>query len=311
MVEPKQPIQFQSTEPLTIPPIEKILNTPINEAESTLAKASQRSDDSSSPSKPELEKPKSTSAIPHLLEQFTRLEEVGDALEQRITDDVDVHICEMEELYNEHIRVMKESFENSKKVDQMNFFTDLAGMAMAGVSSVVGASMVATNAPILGSMLIAGGIFSITNTTLKLTGNWNWIAEQIAGENEELKTQITTYAPAAMGIIATVLGLSGTFGAYFYSDLSNINQLLLALQTATSLVQGVTAAASGYANAQAYWTNAQTLVLQTKLKVRKVELESAMDDLYQFILSQSDIVKSMKQSLLLTRRGMQIASQVV
>ena len=114
-----------------------------------------------------------------------------------------------------------------------------------------GTFLIQNGAPILGSTLIASGLCSLSNLFLKEAKGWEFIAEQISNDDEELKMQIISYGSIALTTAA--LALSGIAQVSVLTDPNLKNkappiylQAIDHLGTAAQLVKEIELAKQSY-----------------------------------------------------------------
>jgi len=278
---------------------------------SSVEKASSTGKPSSSftPSKPTLEKPKS--GVPRILGMIPQWESIGSTLAELTSDRIQTEGANIKRTHLDEAAKMDEALELSKQVGFWGILEDVGNLFTGAVSTTLGYSIASTASPVAGGMLIGAGILSLTNITMKHLEGWDWLAGQIAGDDNETKEQISTYLPAALGITSTALGLAGTFGGWYFGGLSEASQAISMLQTAANLSQAGISMQSAYHGSQQSWTSAEISYLQSMAKFYKIHLENAMDEMKEFSEQQMQFTGLAGELLRARKRAIQVTHQVV
>jgi hypothetical protein len=67
-----------------------------------------------------------------------------------------------------------------------------------------------SSSPLLGGIIIAAGILSTANIAIEKTQGWNFIAEKLAKDNEDLRKQLLLFGPTVLNSLSLALSVLGT-----------------------------------------------------------------------------------------------------
>jgi hypothetical protein len=205
--------------------------------------------------------------------------------------------------------------ENAKKAADSSFWSVLKKIAtslLAALSIVFGISLVATGGgALIGGAMIASGVLSLANFALSETGAWDWVAKQLAGENEERRKMFAMVIPGAVGIIAGAIGIVGSVQAVVSGAAQFAEKALYIAQTALAVFDGITTFGKGIADAQLIWSQAELQKIQADLTIERTnfdsvmrEIESSMNDFRAVKTKSKKIIQTLSQSnVRLVRQG--------
>lgn len=274
------------------------------------------------PSKPSLEKPKgknsleekaqkTTSAVIDFIRELLSLEDQKKGLENCRTTASKRQFTEVEENFQAECKAMKEALANQNNADYWSFFGDLSNTFSNSISMFLGASLISSGSTILGATFIAVGVLGVTSTIFKYTGGWDWLAGQFFPNDEQAKQQIALMLPIAIGIVTTILGISGGIGAYYYQQLGDFDRILTILQTASSIASGTTKIGSSVAESRVISSNAKLSFLQSMGSLSKMELENLLESLSTLFDNQVQINELAGEIVKATIEQIQMTQQTV
>ncbi|MDN3506466.1 MAG: hypothetical protein P0S96_04480 [Simkaniaceae bacterium] len=256
-----------------------------------------------SPSKPTL-----TSPIGRMLDGIVgRLEPTVDRWSRFKESSIEAKCKEVEDLNRQEIAKIQEAQDAAKDVTFWGILEDIGNSIMGAVSFTLGFSAVSAGAPVVGGALIVSGALSVGNLAFKHMQVWDYLGDQIAGKDENLKYAIKNYVPSAVGLTAAAMGIYGSFSAWSYTA-----------QAGTSLLQGTaniaTALAtysSGMANSAIKNVQADLSFLQSNLSLSKLSMQVCTDDLRNFHERQMHTFTNVGKLLEETDNAIQVIQQPV
>ena len=234
------------------------------------------------PSKPSLIEP----IILMMLDKFYSL---GVSIQESYVRDVEREQEKVELLHQQNADKLKEAAERAQESGFWSVLQQVGACILSALSTVLGFSLVATGVnPVVGGLLIASGLLSIANMAFSATGVWDWVAEKIARDNEDLQKTLKVVLPGSVGLFCAALGLAGGIGSIsgIWSSLNFSQKTLSVLQTTVSFAEGVTAIGSGISENRALHSKADLISLQKEMHVcdRGIEkLTNAMEEVMQEI----------------------------
>jgi hypothetical protein len=208
------------------------------------------------------------------------------------------------EISADNIQKLKE---NAKRAADSSFWSVLKKIAtslLSALSIVFGISLIATGGgALIGGAMIASGVLSLANFALSETGAWDWVAKQLAGENEERRKMFAMCIPGAVGIIAGAIGIVGSVQAVVSGAAQFGEKMLYIAQTALAVFDGITTFGAGYAKTHLIWSDAELKQVQADLSVERTnfdtvmrEIESSMSDFRAVKTKSKKIIQTLSQS---------------
>lgn len=306
-------VSLENKNPLPIPeiPSSLVLQNPeqLQNQDSSLSK-SPAVDMRYVPSKPVLEEPKS--CVMRALGSMTTLEKLADDFMFLNQDNVNAYIARMNQLDEEETIKMKESIQRTQDTGFWSYLRDLGSMLIAAISTVFGLSILATGgAPLIGAALVASGILAIFNFTLKESGAWDWVAKQLAQDNEELRVKLATLLPAIVSIICMAVGLAGSWGVSALVHLDLQQKLFKIAETALVFGNCMTYFAEGTNEYYKSKLESALTPLRTENQLMRNKLQNAMTQMQEVCQNQSEITETAAQIVKTTTRAVQSIHQAV
>lgn len=212
------------------------------------------------------------------------------------------------EISTENLQKLKENAERSKSSAFWSTMQKISAALTFALSFFTGISLVPVN-PIVGSMMIFSGIVSLTNFAMTEAGTWNWIAEQISHDNEDLKRKFVTYLPLAVGILAAGVGLGAPIlagGASLFA-----HRATSIAQGAFAVFNGLVTFGKGQADARLLWKQAEQTLIQEKLTLESSHYDTLMRQIEGSLNEFKAIkAKSKKTIELISQSNIQLVRQV-
>lgn len=262
------------------------------------------------PSKPVLEEPKAP--VMRALGSMRVLEKLADDFMFNNQDKVNAYIARMNTLDEQEAEKMKETIQRTQDAGFWSYLRDIGSMIMAAISSVFGLSILASGgAPLVGAALVASGILAIFNFTLKESGAWDWVAKQLANDNEELRKKLATLLPAVVSLVCMVIGIAGTVGASMFVHLDTQQKLLKIGEMVMLFANIFLWTTEGINdNFRCQLESALTL-LRTENQVMRLKLQNAMTQMQDVCQNQNELTEVAAQIVRTTTRAVQSIHQAV
>jgi hypothetical protein len=213
--------------------------------------------------------------LPHwdMIEQVNRLEKATDVYTQLKQNQIDQSFKRIQDLQREEALKLAEADAASQNVSFWGILEDIGSTIMSAVSFFFGFAALTTGGAAIGGALIVSGILSFSSIAFKHAKGWDWIADQVAGDDKQLRQAIVTYLPVAVGITAAAMGAYGAWGAWHYAPMEGSRKALAILETAAGLAKGISAFGSGKAAAFYKTATAEFSALQTKTELTTLGVE--------------------------------------
>ncbi len=246
-----------------------------------------------------------------VLNEINRLEDVANQYGITKERSIDHALEKIQQCYQDESIKLDEELAASENVSFWGLLEDLTSTITSSVSLYFGISALSTGGAAVGGVLIVSGVASLGNLAFKYTKGWDWVADQVAGENKGLRDNIRTYLPAAIGLTCAAIGIYGSYSAWKYAAETGVKQSLSVIQTTGNLAGGLAACASGRAQSHFTWTNAELSSLQTKADISRIDLENLVEETKTFHQKQMEINELANRLVEATNQAIQITQQPV
>jgi hypothetical protein len=212
----------------------------------------------------------------------------------------------------ENMQKLKESAERASSSNFWSTLQKVATSLLSALSIIFGVAIVASGGgALIGGAMIASGILTLANFALCEFGTWDWIADQIAHDNEDQKKQIAMILPAAVGLVAAGIGLVGSVHGVATGALQFAEKAVFVAQTAVSLFGAATTFGKGVADARLIWTRADLLKLQAHLTVARENFTSVIDEIRGSMNEFSAVKTKTKKAIeRITQSDIQLVKQI-
>ena len=218
-----------------------------------------------------------------LIHALDALHTCGESLIKSFTTSLSQGSAKLKTLSLENIEKLKEAAKSAQSSEFWSFLQKIGECILAAITTVLGITLVATGAgAIIGGVMIAAGILTLTNFAMRETGSWDSVAKQLSDDKENQKN-IAFYLPLGMGLLAAVLGIGGSVATALYTTLNVAGQAVTVLQAAASIYQGITTVGHGVTEGQVLWTQADLTKIGTETTLTRVRFERNSSTLRQMV----------------------------
>lgn len=205
---------------------------------------------------------------------------LGDEILKTLSSRLNCAKEKIAEVSAENIQKLKEAAERANASNFWSILKKIATSLLSAISIVFGITMLASGgSALIGGAMIASGILSLANFALSELGTWDWIADQLAHDNEDLKKKIAMIMPAAVGILAGGIGLLGSVNAIASNAMNFAEKAVSVAQTALSIFNAVTTLGKGISDARLLWTQADLSLIQGELTVQRENFDTLIDEI--------------------------------
>lgn len=206
---------------------------------------------------------------------------------------------------------LEEAYQAQQDVTFWEILGDVGNSIMSSVSFFFGFSAMSAGAPVVGATLIASGVLSVTNLVFKHTQVWEWTADQIGGENKELRQAIKTFIPPAVGILASALGIYGSYAAWIYSAQTGVGTITTLLKATGNIANGISQYQQGQAQYRLNHLHADLMTLHSNIELGTISVEDHVEDIKDFHKKQNQIHANIQNLLEQTDQMIQVIQQPV
>lgn len=253
------------------------------------------------PSRPELY----SASVYRTLRNLEKLHAVGSQMQTTQITDIDRLQSQVQDLNRQNAEKLRESAKRSQASGFWSYLQTVGTYILTALNTVFGFSLFSSGGTTAGALLIGAGIVSIANDAMTRCGVWDWLAEEIAGENEELARTLSWAIPGAFALVAVGLsyyGMSEAAGLH----LDTAEQLLLVLQVALALGKGVTTIGKGVSDYQVLQSKIDLTNIECALSLNEKELEEVtfeMDKIMKMVSNSTDCAQRIIQLAIYSNRN--------
>lgn len=184
------------------------------------------------------------------------------------------------EVSAENMQKLKEAAERASSSDFWGILKKIATSLVSAVSAVFGIAILATGgSALVGGAMIASGVLSLANFALSELGTWDWIADLIAHDNEDLKKKLQWILPAAVGIIAAGIGIVGSVNGVVSGALNFAEKAASVVQTGLAIFGSAVTIGKGAADARITWTRADLKMIEAHLTAERENFTTTIDEI--------------------------------
>jgi hypothetical protein len=230
-----------------------------------------------------------------------RLYKAGEQTVELQAQALDLEEKELAELVRAHTEKLQEAAKRAQESGVWSYMQKIGSAILSTISIFLGISLGATAATAaIGTALVAVGIFGLAHLAFQEAGFWDWIAEKIAQDNEELKRKIQTYVPLVIGLLVNGAQLAAFWAFPVYSALDLPAKILLIAQTLSNSATIVSAIGGQVSEALVAKAKADALSLQGDMQISKYEVERITHGIEMALSSQTEAYKAAKHIVDLT-----------
>ena len=238
-----------------------------------------------------------------LIQALDELHASGESLITSFTTSLSQGSEKLRKLSSENIEKLKEAAKNTQSSEFWSFLQKIGECILAALTSVLGITLVATGGgAVIGGVMIAAGILTLTNFAMRETGSWDYVAKQLSDDKEKQKN-IAFYLPLGMGLLAAVLGVGGSVATALYTTLNVAGQAVTVLQAATGIYHGITTVGHGVTEGQVLWTEADLTKIATETTLTRVKFEKNSSTLRQMMKILETIEQGAEQVISLSTQA--------
>jgi hypothetical protein len=222
----------------------------------------------------------------------TNANQIAEEIMEYNMHEVEEHRSTLEVLRSRQI----EKLQNTLKAQDFNGFWSIlakvGSIILGALSTIMGFVLLSSGAgTIVGGAMIAAGVLSLTNSALEESGGWDFIAEKLSNENDELRRKLRFLLPAAIGVICGIIGIGGTIAGWGALNLAS--KAFTIIQTAANFAAAITMGSKGIHDAQIAWTEAEL----EDIKHQLLESKELLDELVnRFMISQKQIQRELNNA---------------
>ena len=184
------------------------------------------------------------------------------------------------EVSAENMLKLREAAERASSSDFWGTLKKIAISLVSALSIVFGITVLASGGTALvGGAMIASGVLSLANFAFSELGTWDWVADLIAHDNEDLKNKLKWVLPGAVGILAAGIGIVGSVNGVVTGAVNFAEKAASVAQTGIAIFQSVTTLGKGTADANLIWTRADLKLIQAHLTAERENFTSTIDEI--------------------------------
>lgn len=207
-------------------------------------------------------------------EALLKLESTADSMMQFQMKQLEDVQEEFKALAAERLKKGEEALDQQHIADSWSLLHKAWTTIISAVSTVLGISVMATPGGMLvGGAMVSSGVLGISNLAARETGAWNWVAKQLAADNQDAQKRLAEWLPAAVDISTSVIGLLGTSSAVLEQTLNLSTGTIRAAKAVGYFGEGFASFAKGSYESEARMIQADLMELTGKVDVNQHDLE--------------------------------------
>lgn len=215
-----------------------------------------------------------------LIRETERARKLGSSILDTLTMRLGQIKENIKEISAENIKKLKETAERASTSSFWSILKKIATCILSALSIVFGVALIGSGGgALIGGAMVASGILSIANFALSEIGAWDWVAKQLASDNEEWRQRLATILPAAFGIVAGGIGLVGSVQSVMTGAIQVTEKALFVAQSALAIFDGVTTLGKGIADARLLWSQGDLTLVQGKMTMGRAQFDSTMREI--------------------------------
>lgn len=221
---------------------------------------------------PKLPHPSRVCSEYRLLAELEGMHETSKSLEASSTTSLEHDSVRAKQLFREQLEKIREGAERTKENGFWSLLQKIGECLLAALGTVLGITLVATGAgAVVGGVMIAAGLLTITNFAMRETGSWDFVAKQLSSEKKR-QDDIKFYLPLAVSIVSGLLSVGGSISA-IWSGLNVAQQAMTIAYAALGVFQGVTTIGKGVTQARITWTQGDLKEIETRSSLERLASE--------------------------------------
>ncbi len=214
-----------------------------------------------------------------LLEVTSASREIGNKILDGLSYRISVAKDTISDIAAENMKILRDAALRARNSDWWSALTKIANAIFSAVSIVFGMAVSASGGTaLIGGAMIASGILSLANFALAEMGTWHWIADLLAHENEERKQQLAWMLPAAFGILAAGIGITGSVNGVASGALNFAEKAASVALGAVNIFQAATTFGSGVADYKRLHTEADLQLNNTERTIAQERFDLILDE---------------------------------
>lgn len=215
-----------------------------------------------------------------LIRETERARKLGSSILDTLTMRLGYIKDNIREISAENIKKLKENAEKAHTSGFWSILKKIATCILSTLSIVFGVALIGSGGgALIGGAMIASGILSIANFALSEIGAWDWVAKQLASDNEEWRQRLAMILPAAFGIVAGGIGLVGAIPSVMTGSIQVAEKALYIAQSVVAVFDGVTTLGKGIADARLLWSQGDLTLVQGKMTMGRTQFDSTMREI--------------------------------
>ena len=244
--------------------------------------------------------PKLTSPEVRLIHLLEEMDGTGKKLMHFAGEELDFLTKRLNQHFEENSRLLQESAKRAQELGNWEIFQQIGSCLLSTFNLFYGASLALTGAPVLGTSLIAAGMLSMTSVAITELKGWDFIAQRLAQDNEDLKNQIIFWSPLALNTLSMALSAASCAGAL--APIPWPVQSELYIQGTVNLYSGISTCGKSLTETRHTWTKADLSAIRGEITLATNQKESLLT----FI---EDYVKNLHNSWAEAKNMIQISIQ--
>lgn len=236
------------------------------------------------PERPMLTSPDALSSSSYSVYRFLDTTEesrhLGDQILETLGERLNHVKLKIREISTDNIQKLKEAAQRAADSSFWSILNKIATCLLSALSMVFGISLIASGGgTLIGGLMVASGILSLSNFAMSETGAWDWVSKQLASDNEEWQKKLAWILPSAVGILAGGIGIVGSIQSVASGAFQFTEKAVYLAQTVLAIFDAATTFGKGHADAHLIWAQSDVSKIQADLTVERTNFDSVMKEI--------------------------------
>ncbi|MBS0623428.1 MAG: type III secretion system translocon subunit SctE [Verrucomicrobia bacterium] len=201
---------------------------------------------------------------------------------------------ETEIVHKARLEEMQKALDKEQETKRWSVSVKVFSWLTSFMSLIAGIVMIITGVgAVAGALLVAGGVFTLTNQVLEVTGGWEKIAGILPGDNPEKKRAVIMWMQIGISVLCLILAGAGVLLGGYSAVGEAMNQFMAVFGGIVLLGQGVSSIGQGVT----LYLHKENTAETRRYARRLVELKYRREDLMEKVEASLDRMKQLFEEM--------------
>ena len=195
---------------------------------------------------------------------------------QRLTDALNNNIrqatAKLKDLTIEKMHMLEAAAKKTQSSEFWGILRKVGECILAAFTAIMGMTLVSTGPVALGAVMIASGILSVVNFTMRESGAWDSVAKKLAKDvgQEEI---LSRYLPLGVSLVTAVLSIGGGAATTLWTAASMTQKAFAIAQASLGIYNGATGAGKAIVDAKIAWSQAELTAKESEITQNRIRVD--------------------------------------